>query len=475
MSTPAIYISYRVADTQVEARLIYSYLVSRFGENAVFLDKKRINPGDTWPNELEQNASGARVILALIKDNMKWVGMLDDLSRRLQKADDWVRKELEIGLKRGVLMPVFIDGAAFPALDSIDTLKSLPTVQGYKITTDEKLDSCLQELAQILEALGITPNHTQAPVLIDEHPVPNDVTDPIEKHDTPFSQQSPQQEATTQPTTPTLKKAPIPYKTIALASAVIITLAFAYMLSRTNGSVSTLIGDMMPRKQELLSTDTLTGYTLVDVEGGAFTMGSSQGEKNRNDDECQHEVLVASFQMGKYEVTQKQWKSVMGSNPSKFNDCEECPVEGVSWNEVQQFISKLNERSPIKYRLPTEVEWEYAARGGVQSRGYLYAGGNEPDNVGWFYNNSGDKTHPAGSKLPNELGLHDMSGNVMEWCQDWKKPYPKCGGDDYTNTRYVIRGGSWSRLPRHCRVAYRFGGIPDYRYSNLGFRLARSR
>jgi formylglycine-generating enzyme required for sulfatase activity len=186
MPTPAIFISYRVADTQVEARLIYSYLVSRFGENAVFLDKKRINPGDTWPDELEQNASGARVILALVKDKEKWVGKLDDLSWRLENPDDWVRKELEKGLNRKVLMPVFIDGATFPALHRIDTLKTLPTVQGYKITTDEKLDSCLQELAQELEALGLTPNPTQAPALLDEYPLPDDVPDPLKHYDAPF-------------------------------------------------------------------------------------------------------------------------------------------------------------------------------------------------------------------------------------------------------------------------------------------------
>jgi len=186
MPTPAIFISYRVADTQVEARLIYSYLVSRFGENAVFLDKKRINPGDTWPNELEKNASNARVILALVKDKEKWVGKLDDLSWRLENPDDWVRKELENGLDRKVLMPVFIDGATFPALHRIDTLKTLPTVQGYKITTDEKLDSCLQELAKKLEALGLTPNPTQAPALLDEYPLPDDVPDPLLHYDAPF-------------------------------------------------------------------------------------------------------------------------------------------------------------------------------------------------------------------------------------------------------------------------------------------------
>jgi hypothetical protein len=186
MPTPAIFISYRVADTQVEARLIYSFLVGRFGEKAVFLDKKRINPGDTWPDELEQNASGARVILALVKDKEKWVGKLDDLSWRLENPEDWVRKELEKGLDRKVLMPVFIDGATFPALHRIDSLKTLPTVQGHKMTTDEKLDGCLKELAEQLEALGLSPNPTQAPALLDEYPLPDDVPDPLFHYDAPF-------------------------------------------------------------------------------------------------------------------------------------------------------------------------------------------------------------------------------------------------------------------------------------------------
>ena len=201
-------------------------------------------------------------------------------------------------------------------------------------------------------------------------------------------------------------------------------------------------------------------------------MGSPKTEEYRSDDECQHQVTVKDFQIGKYEVTQKQWKSVMGSNPSEFKGCDDCPVESVSWDDVQQFINKLNEKSSIKYRLPTEEEWEFAARGGTQSRGYVYSGGNTLSSVAWFDENSGSKTHRVGAKSPNELGIHDMTGNVREWCQDWFKPYPGCSGTDQTGINRVNRGGSWSGNAGGCRASLRVNFEPDYRDYYLGFRLA---
>ena len=162
----------------------------------------------------------------------------------------------------------------------------------------------------------------------------------------------------------------------------------------------------------------------------------------------------------------------MGSNPSEFKGCDDCPVENVSWNDVQQFINKLNEKSSIKYRLPTEEEWEFAARGGTQSRGYVYSGGNTPGNVGWYGDNSGNKTHRVGGKSPNELGLFDMSGNVWEWCQDWFKPYPGCSGSDQTGVYRVLRGGGWNFNARSCRASSRGSVGPGNRGNYLGFRLA---
>ncbi len=225
-----------------------------------------------------------------------------------------------------------------------------------------------------------------------------------------------------------------------------------------------------------------SGLTLVRVPGGTFTMGCQDGR----DSDCYnylekpaHAVTVSGFQIGKYEVTQADWRSVTGENPSNFSGCDDCPVEKVSWDDVQDFLKKLNAQEPGKnYRLPTEAEWEYAARGGAKSKGYLYAGGNDLDKVAWYDGNSGDKTHPVGGKAPNELGLYDVSGNVWEWCSDWYGDYsatvqndPK--GPDQGDHR-VFRGGSWYDYAKLCRVSDRNCRPPGYRSGFLGFRLAAS-
>ena len=214
---------------------------------------------------------------------------------------------------------------------------------------------------------------------------------------------------------------------------------------------------------------------MVFVKGGCFMMGS----KKEKDEKPIHEVCLDDFYIGKYEVTQKQWKEVMGNNPSRFK-CDNCPVENVSWDNVQDFIRKLNTKTGNNYRLLTEAEWEYAARGGDQSRGYIYSGSNTIGDVAWYNGNSGSKTHAAGTKKANELGIYDMSGNVWEWCSDWygadyygKSPTNNPAGPT-TGSGRVLRGGSWGSFATHCRVADRHWCNPDNRSNNLGFRLARS-
>jgi formylglycine-generating enzyme required for sulfatase activity len=190
-------------------------------------------------------------------------------------------------------------------------------------------------------------------------------------------------------------------------------------------------------------------------------------------------VTVRDFYIGKYEVTQAEWRQVMGSNPSSFKDCDNCPVETVMWNDVQEYIKKLNARTGKTYRLPTEAEWEYAARGGSRSQGYWYSGSNTLADVGWYDDNSGGKTKPVGTRKANELGIYDMSGNVWEWVEDdWHGSYtgaPTDGRawvDSGRGSRRVPRGGGWGSTARHCRAACRNDSAPAYRLNFIGFRLA---
>ena len=219
------------------------------------------------------------------------------------------------------------------------------------------------------------------------------------------------------------------------------------------------------------------GIEMVFVEGGTFQMGatSEQGSDAEADEKPVHSVTLSDFYMGKYEVTQAQWKAVMGKNPSHFTGDDNLPVERVSWEDVQEFIQKLNTLTGKTYRLPTEAEWEYAARGGKKSQGYKYAGSNTVRGVAWYGENSGNQTHPVGQKQPNELGLYDMSGNVWEWCQDRYGYYRSSSQTNPigpTSGSYrVLRGGSWNNFAISFRVSNRNKKSPDYRDSNFGFRL----
>lgn len=216
---------------------------------------------------------------------------------------------------------------------------------------------------------------------------------------------------------------------------------------------------------------------MIYVEGGSFVMGCTSEQSDCYDDERPaHRVTVDSYYIGETEVTQELWTAVMGSNPSRFKGTQR-PVENVSWHDCQEFITKLNRLTGKNFRLPTEAEWEYAARGGKKSKSYKYSGSNTKVTVAWYYGNSGGQTHDVKTKQANELGIYDMSGNVWEWCQDW------CGSDYYANSPQanptgpssgsyrVLRGGSWNGSARSCRVANRRGYTPSSRYSYSGFRL----
>ena len=265
---------------------------------------------------------------------------------------------------------------------------------------------------------------------------------------------------------------------ILLAVIILLVIVFAVFIPRQCSSPNEVV-------QAYSLEDTFNGvlsingvdYRMVKVDGGTFTMGATDEMTDPNDyEKPTHQVTLSSYYIGETEVTQALWKAVMGNNPSMFKG-DNLPVENVSWNDCQEFIRKLNAATGRRFRLPTEAEWEFAARGGNQSRHTQYSGSSNIDDVAWYYDNSGNKTHPVKTKRSNELGLYDMTGNVWEWCQDWFGSYSSYSQTNPTGPNSgsdrVLRGGSWYSYARYCRSSYRYSA-PGNRSSNLGFRLALS-
>jgi formylglycine-generating enzyme required for sulfatase activity len=242
--------------------------------------------------------------------------------------------------------------------------------------------------------------------------------------------------------------------------------------SKTSTARSSLAGDTFK--------DTVTGMEFILVNGGCFPMGDSFGD-GLPAEKPRHEVCLDNFYLGKYEVTQGQWKKVMGVNPSHFKNCgENCPVESVAWTDVETFIAEMNNLSSQKYRLPTEAEWEYAARdGGKMVKWAGTSSENKLTNYAWYGDNSGDKTHPAGRKKPNALGLYDMTGNVWEWTSDFYSEtfYRKSPRDNPTGpeegTSRVLRGGCWLDRTKDIRSSQRFFFAPQTGFKSIGFRLVK--
>ena len=270
--------------------------------------------------------------------------------------------------------------------------------------------------------------------------------------------------------------------TIAICVSVAIGLIFSFMSEIKNLHIAS--------PSNIAVTDTTytikgVSFDMVLVKGGTFIMGANS-LSNRDNEKFvikRHEVALSDYMIGKTEVTQELWQAVMGSNPSHFRG-DSLPVEKVSWDECIVFIKKLNEFTIDSrpkgwaFCLPTEAEWEYAARGGNMSQNYKYSGGNDIDSVAWHGGNSSNKTHAVATKSPNELGLYDMSGNVWEWCYDW---YGSCSDAPQTNpigpssgSRHVIRGVGWRKYSEPWTVFHRISGTPGYNSNRLGLRLAMS-
>lgn len=238
-------------------------------------------------------------------------------------------------------------------------------------------------------------------------------------------------------------------------------------------------------KDETISIDGVE-FKMIHVKGGTFTMGAQENDALAYEEERPHTVALSDFSIGEMQVTQELWNAVMGSVPEdikpKFVGSRR-PVIWVSWYDCQRFIRKLNEKTCRNFRMPTEAEWEYAARGGNENCSFKYAGSDSPDEVAWYEKNSGKITHDVGGRKPNTLGLYDMSGNVYEWCSDWYSDQIGLYGDDETSIQHnplgppsgsnrVGHGGSWREIDRRCRVSYRGESVPEKKYVTLGLRLA---
>lgn len=232
----------------------------------------------------------------------------------------------------------------------------------------------------------------------------------------------------------------------------------------------------IPKSSSKTTTFDLFAPQMIRVKGGTFKMGSLE----KTNEQPIHTVKLSSFSISKYEVTQKQWRAVMGKDhDTNIKDCDDCPVDNVEWKDAVLFIEKLNKKTGKKYRLPTEAEWEYAAKGGQKSNGHIYAGSTNISSVAWYRKNSQNTTHKVGSKEPNELGLYDMSGNVFEWCSDWydvnyykHSPTSNPNNLEEIGFHHVLRGGSWQSATDYCRTTSRFYSVYLKDRKLIGFRLA---
>lgn len=243
------------------------------------------------------------------------------------------------------------------------------------------------------------------------------------------------------------------------------------------GADSTAKGTTVSAASGNAFTDSATGMAFIWVEGGCFRMGSPEMEAGKFDDEVpHHEVCVDGFYIGKYEVTQQEWSKVMEENPSTFRG-KTLPVENVTYRDSMNFVAKLNQKSGKNFDLPTEAEWEFASIGGRASKGFTYSGSNNLDEVGWYEGNSDRTTHVVGQKKANELGIHDMNGNVMEWCKDWyyNRYYASSPKDNpkgpSSGKEKVLRGGSWRMPLNRSRVENREFAIVLGYLDDIGLRL----
>jgi formylglycine-generating enzyme required for sulfatase activity len=463
-----IFISYRRAESRAHAHLIFQALKQRFPRR-VFMDVDGLKPGEKFGDKINAQLDGCRVLLALI--GLQWAHIKDEQgNQRLHDEEDWIRLELRTALQRQIkVIPVLIEGAKMPRkADLPPELHPLLKFQALTLDLDRGFD---QGMADLADSIKDSLPSAKLPALPDwlkwAAPAAAVVAGGVwwAGNQPPPKAELPSVPSASTSTTFPSQPAQVPAQPLVAAKA--------------------------PVKVGQTIKDCDVCPELVVLPRGNFMMGSSLIEPERFPDEgLIHRVTIDyDLAVGKYEITQGQWKAVMGGNPSRFKDCgDHCPVENVSWDDAQQYLKKLNARSGQRYRLLSESEWEYAARAGTTtpfSTGPTITTDQANFDGRSTYNGSAtgvyrSKTVAVGSFAPNVFGLYDMHGNVGEWVQDaYHENYTGAPADGSAwesgdTSRRVLRGGSWYDNPRLLRSASRDWGTPDYRVDVTGFRLART-
>lgn len=481
-----IFISYARED-QPRVRELYDLLVEA-GYHP-WLDREHLLPGQQWEPIIKRALKQSHFALVCLSAT--------SINKRgfLQKE---IKQALEQALEK------FEDDVwLIPArLDDCDVPDALAHIQWVDLFDDDGLQQLLAAMNYQLNKQGITPpsglakpKSVSAPLSVKPpEPVPEPTPEkpksaPEPKQEKPYSQ--PAKPLELKPTDVASVRTSPSRSFLTKSRAGIASVVVAAMVLLGYGLWPDSKPDSIPNYPPIQSTSQANSVTenlaagitieMVNLPGGEFTMGANDGE---SDEKPPHQVKLSPFAIGKYEVTQAQWKAVMADNPSRFNWSDDLPVENVSWNMVQDFLRRLNG----KFRLPTEAEWEYAARAGSQNRYSFGDDAGQLHNYAWFWDNSdfamqAKQTHPVGRLKPNAFGLFDMHGNVWEWCSDWygEKYYQDCKSQGVVTdppgpragASRVLRGGGWANVAVDCRSALRSDGAPGSRGDILGFRLVR--
>ena len=435
-----VFISYSRKDTAIADKICEALDRNNI---TYFIDRQGIGGAMEFPAQLADAICNSKIMLYLASKN--------------SYKSKFTNAEITFAFNKketGSILPYIIDGSNLPA-----TQEFIFSAVTYRNIKDHPIDTVL--INDLLKLLNKSKQQ-------------NSYTD--NRNSNSESQQTVgsviRKEKNKEDSNKNIKKL-IPF----VAAFVVLALVIGLIVKLSGGNDETESAtEKIAEKNETFTVNGVS-FTMIFVEGGTFIMGatSEQGEDAIDDEYPTHCVTLSDYYIGETEVTQALWEAVMGSNPSEFRG-DNLPVERVSYNDVKEFITKLNQKTGKTFCLPTEAEWEYAARGGNKSKGYKYSGSDNIDDVAWYYENSNNKTHPVKTKQPNELGIYDMSGNVWEWCSDWYGDYASNAQTNpegpFSGSDRVFRGGSWIDDARGCRASDRAYVSMSYLTYDLGFRLA---